>query len=422
MATDKKITELEELTPVDDNDWVAVVDASETDTSLANKKARKSEFKGDTGTAATIQAGTTTTGAAGTNASVVNAGTTSEAVFNFTIPRGDKGETGETGETGTAATADVHSTETGVAGTDAIVTNEGTTSAAEFKFIIPRGNTGATGAKGDKGDQGDKGMNWQGEWSAGTYNADDTVQRAGTSYIANKQTNETPSGTATDWDVVALKGVDGDGSGDMLASVYDPAGGGKQVAFDDAVEKIINKKTTITESDVDYPTTKAVFTALAGKQATIGYTPEDSANKTTSFQSTPDDTKYPTEKLVKDSLDDKLDSTDYTPEDDLYSVTSVESSATPTPTGGSKRNEYYITALADAAEFAAPSGTPANGNMILIRIKDAGTAKALTYNAIYEGISDTLPATTVISKTMFMLFAYNSANSKWQLVSLLQEE
>ena len=51
--------------------------------------------------AATATAGTTTTGLPGTNASVVNVGTTQAAVFNFTIPRGDKGEQGDPGAAGT---------------------------------------------------------------------------------------------------------------------------------------------------------------------------------------------------------------------------------------------------------------------------------------------------------------------------------
>jgi hypothetical protein len=50
--------------------------------------------KGDDGAAATVSAGTTTTGNAGTNASVTNSGTSSAAVFNFTIPRGDTGAAG----------------------------------------------------------------------------------------------------------------------------------------------------------------------------------------------------------------------------------------------------------------------------------------------------------------------------------------
>lgn len=50
---------------------------------------------GQDGQAATITVGTTTTGEAGTNASVTNSGTSSNAVFNFTIPQGEKGEQGD---------------------------------------------------------------------------------------------------------------------------------------------------------------------------------------------------------------------------------------------------------------------------------------------------------------------------------------
>lgn len=62
---------------------------------------------GAPGAAATITVGTTTTGEAGTEASVTNSGTTSAAVLNFTIPKGakgDKGDKGETGDTGPAGT------------------------------------------------------------------------------------------------------------------------------------------------------------------------------------------------------------------------------------------------------------------------------------------------------------------------------
>lgn len=55
---------------------------------------------GADGAAATIAVGTTTTGAAGTSASVTNSGTTSAAVFNFTIPKGDQGIQGIPGNDG----------------------------------------------------------------------------------------------------------------------------------------------------------------------------------------------------------------------------------------------------------------------------------------------------------------------------------
>ncbi len=93
------------------------------------------------GPAATLAVGTVTTGAAGSSASVSNAGTGSAAVFNFTIPKGDKGDTGS------AATIAVGTVTTGAAGSSVSVANSGTSGAARFDFAIPRGSTGAAGAK-----------------------------------------------------------------------------------------------------------------------------------------------------------------------------------------------------------------------------------------------------------------------------------
>lgn len=98
--------------------------------------------KGDKGDSATITIGTTTTGNEGTNATVTNTGTSSDAVFNFTIPRGNTGAQGE------AATINVGTTETISPGTSAEVSNSGTSSNAVFNFKIPRGEKGDTGDTG----------------------------------------------------------------------------------------------------------------------------------------------------------------------------------------------------------------------------------------------------------------------------------
>ena len=55
---------------------------------------------GTPGAAATVDVGVTNTGAPGSYASVNNSGTTSDAVFNFTIPAGTTGAQGPTGTTG----------------------------------------------------------------------------------------------------------------------------------------------------------------------------------------------------------------------------------------------------------------------------------------------------------------------------------
>lgn len=89
---------------------------------------------GSAGQAATITVGSTTTGNAGTNASVTNSGTTSAAVLDFVIPRGANGTNGTNGVTPTiTATASVD----GNTGTPSVnVTKSGTDTNPSFAFAF----------------------------------------------------------------------------------------------------------------------------------------------------------------------------------------------------------------------------------------------------------------------------------------------
>jgi len=75
-----------------------------------------------------------------------------------------------------------------------------------------------SGPKGDKGDKGDTGQPgdviWRGPYnSSTTYNDNDAVEYLGTSYVSIVNNNaETPSDTATNWDILAKKGADGSGA------------------------------------------------------------------------------------------------------------------------------------------------------------------------------------------------------------------
>lgn len=94
----------------------------------------------------------------------------------------------------------------------------------------------------------------------------------------------------------------------------------------------------------------------------------------------------------------------------------IASSATPTP-DVSLCDIFIITALAEAAEFQTPIGTPLEGDRLLIRIKDNASARALTFVAAYRFGTDLIaPTTTVISKTMYLNFVYNYTDSKWDYI------
>lgn len=98
----------------------------------------------------------------------------------------------------------------------------------------------------------------------------------------------------------------------------------------------------------------------------------------------------------------------------------VASSATPTPDADTT-DHFTITALAEAAELQNPTGTPSEGQPLIVRIKDDGTARALTFDTLYRAIGATLPTTTVISKTMYIGMIYNNTDTKWDVLSVVEE-
>jgi len=105
----------------------------------------------------------------------------------------------------------------------------------------------------------------------------------------------------------------------------------------------------------------------------------------------------------------------------LYTNT-VASHATPT-INTDTTDIFTITALAAAITSMTTnlSGTPVNGQKLIIRIKDDGTARAITWGASFASRGATLPTTTVLSKTQYSGFIYNSTASTWDLVATSNE-
>lgn len=100
--------------------------------------------------------------------------------------------------------------------------------------------------------------------------------------------------------------------------------------------------------------------------------------------------------------------------------TTIVSSATPTPPADTT-DIYTITALAVAATIGAPTSATATlkqGQAMVIRIKDNGTARALTWNAIYRGGTNVLPATTIVGKTHYIGLFYNVTDTKWDVIGV----
>jgi hypothetical protein len=100
-------------------------------------------------------------------------------------------------------------------------------------------------------------------------------------------------------------------------------------------------------------------------------------------------------------------------------VQSIVSAATVTPTN--LNDEVVITAQAVGLTLANPTGTPVQGQSMMIRIKDNGTARAILYGLNYRAIGVTLPTTTVANKIVYLGLIYNSTDTKWDVIGVSQE-
>lgn len=84
-------------------------------------------------------------------------------------------------------------------------------------------------------------------------------------------------------------------------------------------------------------------------------------------------------------------------------------------------DEFIITAQNWALKFNNPSGTPTEGQKLLIRIKDNWVSSALTWDTQYRPIWLSLPTGTIWSKLMYIGAVYNNTDTKWDVLSVSQE-
>lgn len=151
--------------------------------------------KGDTGPANTLKIGTVTSGKV---ASATITGEAPNQVLNLVLEKGDKGETGDTGPRGPQG-------EQGIQG--------------------EKGDTGATGATGPQGEQGETGATGpQGPTGPQGNPGADAPTITGITIRQSDYHLIVTLSDGTSYDAGYCRGQAGAGTGDMLASVYDPQG------------------------------------------------------------------------------------------------------------------------------------------------------------------------------------------------------
>jgi hypothetical protein len=175
----------------------------------------------------------------------------------------------------------------------------------------------------------------------------------------------------------------GGGSGDMAAATYDPANIAEQLVGTTASQTLTNK--TLTAPVINSPTGIV--------KGDVGLGNVDNTSDATKNSATVTLTNKRITKRVASTADDATSVID----SDSY-------------------DEYVLTAIANATEFSI-TGTPTDGQTLLIRFKDAGTSKALTWTGI-SALGVTLPTSTVAGKWHMVGVKYFSSGTTWYAVGV----
>jgi hypothetical protein len=125
-------------------------------------------------------------------------------------------------------------------------------------------------------------------------------------------------------------------------------------------------------------------------------------------------------KIIEGTQFEKLQSNDFL----RYNVSTIASSALPA-INTDITDLFTITALAEnITSFTTNlTGNPESKvkNTLIIRIKDNGTARTITWGASFASRGATLPTTTLLSKYVYVGFIYNEITSTWDCVAVSYE-
>ncbi len=263
------------------------------------------------------------------------------------------------------------------------------TDTTKWQVIANKGATGATGAAGATGATGATG-------AAGTNGVISAIQDEGTPLTARGNLNFVGSGvTVTDG---------GAGPDSTIVTISaSPGGSDTQVQFNDS-------SSFGGDSGLTYNKTSDTL-SIAGNLE-LGHASDTTLSRSSAGV-------LAVEGVIVDTISasNTLTNKRVTPR-----VNTVASSATPT-INTDTTDIFTITALAAAiTSFTTNlSGTPTTGQKLQIRIKDDGTARAITWGASFVTRGVTLPTTTVLSKLLRVLLEWNEVATVWDCIGVCQE-
>ncbi len=102
----------------------------------------------------------------------------------------------------------------------------------------------------------------------------------------------------------------------------------------------------------------------------------------------------------------------------VVAASATSGSLTP---NGDTTDLYNALGLTGAITLNAPSGTPVDGQKLIIRLEDNGTGRGITWttsSGAFRAVGVTLPTTTVASKVTYVGCVYNSTDVFWDIIAV----
>ena len=104
-------------------------------------------------------------------------------------------------------------------------------------------------------------------------------------------------------------------------------------------------------------------------------------------------------------------------------VAASATSGTLTPNGDTT-DVYNAFGLTGGITLATPSGTPSDGQRLMIRLEDNGSARSITWttsSGAYRAVGVTLPSTTSSGKITYVGCVYNSTDLFWDVIAVVTQ-
>lgn len=193
------------------------------------------------------------------------------------IPQGSKGDTGATGATGPANVLTIGSVTSGKVAS-ATITGEAPNQV--LNLVLEKGEQGEQGKQGIQGEQGKQGI--QGEIGPQGSPGADAPTITGITIRQSDYHLIVTLSDGTSYDAGYCRGASGAGTGDMLASVYDPNNKHQDIFayVDNAIKDVkVTTDATPTQGSTNPVQSGGVYSALANKLGKTG----DGSNVTAAF-------------------------------------------------------------------------------------------------------------------------------------------